>query len=121
MLFTEYLDSVENTDKEARLFEEINKLKSDLEQATSVPVVGKLITSLIALGDSGSIEAFKQTEHYHSFEGWDVLIDLDKGIFSIYPGAEFRKKIFGVLAVIGVVVFFVWLYRRAKCKPTIEI
>ncbi|MCL2217574.1 MAG: hypothetical protein FWB91_11235 [Defluviitaleaceae bacterium] len=114
MLFTEYLDSVENTDDEARLLEEIAKFKDDLAQAVSVPLVGKIVRAIAALGELGSIEAFKQSEHYHYIEGWDASIDLDKGMFSLYPGAEQRKTILKILAFIGAGIFFLWLF--CKCK-----
>jgi len=112
MLFTDYLDSVENTDQEARFFEELAKVKDDLAQATSVPIVGKLIRALVALEECGSVEVFKETGHYQCIEGWDISIDLDSGQFSIYPGAEHRKKILMVLALIGAGLFFLWLCRR---------
>jgi len=112
MLFTEFLDSAANTENEARFFEELAKVKDELAQATRVPVVGKLIRALVVLGDYGSIEVFKESVHYPDIEGWDCYINFDKGHFSIYPGAEQRKKILMVLACIGAGLFFFWLCRR---------
>jgi len=114
MLFTEYLDSVENTEQETRFFEELAKTRDDLSQAVDVPIVGKLIKALVTLSDLGSITEFKQTGHYHSIEGWDISINLETGNFSIYPGAEHRKKIFKVLAAIGIGLFLLWLCRRYR-------
>jgi len=109
MLFTEFLDSVANTEDEARFFEELDKVMEHLEQATNIPVVGKLIKAIAVLGELRSIEAFKETEHYQSIEGWDIYVDLDKGLLSIYPGAEQRKKIFTVMACIAAGIFLLWL------------
>lgn len=120
MLLTEFLDSAANTEQEARLFEELAKIddlaniKDGLAQATKIPFVGKLIKALVALYDYGSIEAFKQSEYYPDIEGWDCYIDLDKGHISIYPGAEQRKKIFKVMAIIGAGLLFLWLCRRYR-------
>ena len=115
MLLTEYLDSVQNTEQEARLLEELAKLKVYLEQGTGVPIVGKLVKAIVAFIDLGSIEAFKQSEHYRNIQGWDIKIDLDKGQFSIYPGSEQRKKVLLVLAGIAVGIFLLWLcIRRSR-------
>ena len=112
MLFTDFLDSAANTEQEARFFEELAKVKDDLAQAANIPFVGKLIRALVALGDYGSIEVFKHSQHYPSIEGWDIDINFDTGHFSIYPGAEQRKKIFAVLACIGAGLVFLWLCRK---------
>jgi len=116
MLFTDFLDSAENTEQETRFFEELAKVMDDLAQATQAPVVGKLIKALIALSEYGNIEAFKQSEHYPSIEGWDIHFNPDTGNFSIYPGKEQRKKIFTVLAIIGAGLFFLWLFFRCRRK-----
>ena len=116
MIFTEYLESVENTEQEPRLIELISKHKNDFAQAARVPLAGKPINALIALGDCGSIEAFKKSEFYRDIEGWDVYINLDSGHISMYPGAKTRKKIFKALAIVGVGAFSLWLYRGYRRK-----
>jgi len=116
MLFTAYLDSVENTEEEARFVEELSTTKEHLAQAARAPVVGKLMRALVALSDCGSIEAFMQTEYYGDIEGWDCYIDLDAGYLGIYPGAVMRKKIFGIFACICVGLFLLWLCRRCCRK-----
>ncbi|MCL2575974.1 MAG: hypothetical protein FWE33_06030 [Defluviitaleaceae bacterium] len=113
MLFTEYLDSVENTEQETRLLEEIAKIEGDLAQAARIPVVGKGITALLALGELG-IEEFKQSGHYDNIKGLDIAIDLDKGVFAIYPGAVMRRKIFTVAGIVAAVLFGLWLWRRSR-------
>ena len=112
MLFTEFLDSVANTEQEARFFEELAKVKDELAQAARAPFVGKMIRALVALSDYGSIEVFKHSEHYPNIEGWDADINFETGAFSIYPGAEQRKTIFKVMVCIGVGLFLLWLCRR---------
>ena len=112
MLLTEFLDSAQNTEQEARLFEVLIPIKNEIAKLTGVPVVGKLFSALVALCDLESIEAFKQSEHYQNIKGWDVSANLEKGLFSVYPGAESRRKIFKALALIGTAVFLLCLWRR---------
>ncbi|MCL2168755.1 MAG: hypothetical protein FWB74_01860 [Defluviitaleaceae bacterium] len=117
MLFTEYLESVKGTEDEARLIEKIGELKEHFVEAREVPVAGKMIEGLIALEELGSIEAFLETHHIDNFEGWDVKIDFDKGQFSIYPGAQMRKKFFIIAGcVIAAIVLLVILIRKLRRK-----
>jgi len=119
MLFTDYLDSVANTEDEARFFEELAKLTADFKEVTQVPVVGKLFAAIVALSDCESIDEFKESGHYQDIEGWDISINLDTGLFAIYPGAAMRKKALGFLAFVCVGIFLLWLWRRC-CRKNKE-
>jgi len=99
MLLTQYLDSIANTQDEARFLQELEKIKGPFSQMSQVPLVGKMFTALAALGECESIEGFKESCHYGSLEGWDIYVNLDSGMFSIYPGPEQRKKLFKILGI----------------------
>ena len=114
MLLTDYLDSIQGTEQEARFFEVFAVVKDAVKQLTRIPVVGKLFEALVVLDDLGSIETFVQCEHYQNIRGWDIFVNLDKGVFSIYPGAESRKKIFTFLALFGIGVLLLCLWRRGR-------
>jgi len=117
MLFTEYLEEVKGTEDEGLLIEKIAEIKEHLVEARQVPVAGKLIEALIALEECGSIEALQETHHIDAFEGWDAKIDFDSGHFSIYPGAQMRKKFFIIAGcVIAGIVLLVILIRKLRRK-----
>jgi hypothetical protein len=114
MLFTEFLDSIQGTEQEARFLEVLAKIRNEIKQVTRVPFVGKLFEALVALDGYASIAAFKQDECYENVQGWDVSVNLDKGLFSIYPGAEMREKIFKFIAIVGAVKLLLWLWIRSR-------
>lgn len=113
MLLTDYLDSIENTEQEQKFLQEISELKEPFEQASKVPVVGKLMKALVALGDSESIEEFKQSAHYAGIKGYDITFN-DKGHFSINPGAEQGKKAAIIFVAIVAGLLLLWLCLRRR-------
>ncbi|MCL2171627.1 MAG: hypothetical protein FWB71_05680 [Defluviitaleaceae bacterium] len=116
MLFTEFLDKIENTDDEARFFKQLGNVVDDLKEAKEIPILGKLISAIVYLLELECITEFKQSEHYDVISGWDVIVDLDTGHFSVIPGPGHRKKIFKVAAIIAGILFLIWLCRRKRRK-----
>jgi len=123
MNFSEYLDSVENTEKEQQLLACFAKDKADFDEVIKVPIVGKLklFGAWAALANAESISEFKQTEHYGYLKSWEFIEhDLENGGFSLYPGAVLRKKIFTIMAIVGLaILFLVWCCKRRsknRCK-----
>jgi hypothetical protein len=113
MPLTEYLDLIQNTEKETQLIEKLVKLKEPLMRASRVPFVGKVIKALAALADLQSVDAFKQSEYYQDISGYDIkIIDPETGGFSIGPGAEQKKKALLVVASIAIGIFLLWLCIR---------
>jgi len=116
MLLTDYLESIENTEQEQLFLEKLSEIKDDLAHAASVPVVGKLIQALIAMGESECIWDFKQTEHYENIMGFNIYVgDLEKGQFSIYPGRAHLMQMAAFAAVVGGVILLLWLCLR-RCR-----
>ncbi|MCL2574274.1 MAG: hypothetical protein FWE34_06980 [Defluviitaleaceae bacterium] len=115
MLLTDYLDTIENTDDEQLFLQKLAEIKDDLAQATKIPFVGKLMKTLITIGEYESIEEFKQSEHYKNIKGYKISVsDLEQGHFNIYPGGEQFKKMGKVLAVIGIGVLLLCLCLKRK-------
>ena len=114
MLFTDYLDEVQNTEEEARLFEVLAKLRDGYEEAVQVPVMGKAFAAVVALYDLGSIEEFKQSEHFDNMQGWNLEVNLNKDEFIPIPGDEFIMKAVKVVGVIGAGVAVLLLLRKLK-------
>ena len=112
MLFTEYLESIANTEQEAEFMEKFAALQEHLTQVPNLPIVGKVIKSLIALGDAESIEDFMETEEFHAFGDWEITFNPSGG-FSLKPGATFRKKALKVLVIV-VVGFIAWRLLRKR-------
>lgn len=120
MLATEYLLSIEGTEDENKLFESMkyfDQAKEGLSDASRIPVVGKILTALVALSDSNNIAEFKQTSYFEDLEGWDIKVHSEGRGFSVYPGSAMRKKIFTILgitvgAIIGLVILVKFLRRR---------
>jgi len=120
MIFSDYLDSIENTEQEQQLLEQFAKNAADIQEGVNeAPFIGKIkiIGALLALGTAESIEAFRQSEYYEYLKDWEISVkDLEKGHFSLYPGAEQRKKIFAIAgAVVLGIVLLVWCCKR-RCK-----
>jgi len=115
VLFTEFLDTAQNTEQEANFFEQLATVKEHLMPVANLPMVGKLIKALIAMDDMGSFEAFKESEHYKNVQGYDIVIDPNKGYFSIIPGAAQRKKILMVLGGAVLAILLIVLCIK-KCR-----
>jgi len=115
MKFSDYLDSIENTEQEQQLKEQILIIRDDVKPAMNMPIIGKLLCSLVALGESETIEEFKYSGHYDNIKDWDIhVFDLEKGYFSIYPGAKHRKVIAKFLLGVCAGLFIFWLYRKCR-------
>ena len=115
MLVSKYLDSIEGTEKEPILLKSLIELAEDKDvaQLLDKPLIGKLLSALVALSGSDSIEDFRQTEHYENIKDWGITVfDLEKGYYSIHPGPKHMKMIFAVMAIAGVGLYL--LKRRKK-------
>jgi len=115
MLFSEYLDTIEGTEDEARLFEQIDTFKDEIAQGANIPVVGKIVAAILALREFNSVAEFRQSDHYQHVAGWYCTIDLDKGIFSLQPGPKFWKKVSIVCGIVSAGLLALWVWRKC-CK-----
>ena len=123
MVISKYLNTVEGTEKEAKLISGMLKLSEEegVAQLMDKPVVGKIFTALDVLGKSESIAEFKQTEHYDNIKDFSIIeFDLEKGFFSIHPGPKHLKKMLAVAAVVGAGILLWKLRRKCKTKSIIE-
>jgi len=116
MLFTVYLDSIENTEKEQQFLETVLAAKIGFEMAGKLPFVGKLMRALVALGEAQSIEEFKQSEHYESIVGYNISgVNLEKGYFNVTPGRDTMINVAKVAAIVFAVILLLRLCRRRDC------
>ena len=119
MTFAQYCDMVESTEQEQQLLDymrssdDFNQLDEVVEKLKFIPIAGKVLVALSALGKVESIAEFRQTQHYRHLMNWEFTFD--NGI-SLSPGEVHRKKALKVLAVIGVVLGFLLLRRILRCK-----
>ena len=120
MRFSEYCETAENTEQEQQLlqFMKQDKMK-DAEKAfgklTRIPIIGKLFSAVIALGNYESIAEYKRSEHYDNIKNWNFVIDYDKNSMSIGPTDEQKKKAMKVLAVVGAVIALIVVARKLGC------
>ena len=115
MLVSKYLDSVEGTEKELVFLNSFAELTEDKDVAKLLdkPIIGKLLSALIALKSSESIGAFRQTEHYKNIKDWGITVfNLEKGYISIHPGPKHIKKILAVMAIACVGLYFLKLSKN---------
>jgi len=119
MIFSEYLDSVENTEQESKLIEQLGMIKDGAAWVVRIPLIGKSINALIALADSENIEAFKQSEHYSYLKDWNVTVfDHESAAISISPSDKIKGKIAKVLVLVGAAMLLMWLCRKFCCNRT---
>ena len=119
MLVSKYLDSIEGTEKESIFLNHFVELAEDEDVAKVLhyPIIGKLLNALVTLGNMGDIAAFKRTEHYEAIKDWSITVfDLEKGYVSIHPGPKHLKKIFAVIAVVGVGLLLLKLRKKYKLR-----
>jgi len=116
MIVSEYLDSIQGTEKEQQLFKGLEILnKEDVTKALEIPIVGKMLRSAVALANAESIAAYKETEYYEQIKDWGITVfDLEKGMISIHPGPKHMKKAIPVLAVLGVALLALILWKVKK-------
>ena len=119
MYVWEYLINVEDTADEQTLLRVLRETMcgeayEGIMKAARVPVIGKILKALIALGESDSIAEFRQTEHYENIKFWNIkVVDLEKGHFQIQPSVEQWIKFGKITAVIvGFVAFLMWLCKK---------
>lgn len=110
-----FLDSIENTEKEEKLIAKLAEVKKDLVKIPKIPIIGKLIGALIALGDAESIEGYKQTQHFEYIKDWNINnVDFDKMNISIQPGIPHYIKLVKVLSIVIICLFIIHLWKNRK-------
>ena len=121
MLFSEYLDSVENTEQETKLIEQLGLIKENAAWAVRIPLLGKILSALVVLSESENIEAFRQSEQYACVKDWNVTVfDHEAGAISITPSDKIKSKIAKIFTVVGALIFLLWLCRKFCCKRNNE-
>ena len=121
MKFSEFCDMAENTEQEQQL---LQFFKQDgMEDAEKVfvkmahiPVIGKIFTALVALGNYKSIAAFRQSRHYQNLRNWNVDIDFDKRSLMINASAEQKRKAMKILAAVSAGIALLVICRRLCCR-----
>ena len=121
MRFSQLCDRAENTGQEQQLLqifkqEELKKAENVFVKLTRIPIIGKLFSAVIALGDYESITSFKQSEYYNNIKDWNFDIDFDKKSFSIGPSEEQQRKAMKVLAIIGAIITLIIICRKLCCR-----
>ena len=114
MKISAYLASIEGTDKEPLFRSKILDLTKEdgISQLLDKPGVGKIFTALAVLGESESINDFRQTEHYDNIKDWSIKVfDLEKGYISIHPGPKHIATFLAFAAVVGIGIC---LWRRKR-------
>ena len=100
MVFSEFLDSIEGTEKEQIFISFMAKSKDALAEVPRIPFLGKVLSAIAYMANCESISEFRQSEHYEYLKDWNVgLHDIDKGHLSIYPSNEILLKIFKVISL----------------------
>jgi len=104
MVISKYLDSIEGTEQEQQFIQCMSNFfeMEGVSELLDKPGIGKIFTALDVLGKSESVTEFKETEHYNNIKNWGISVfDLEKGMFSVYPGPKHIKGICTVAGVIG--------------------
>ena len=118
MRFCEYLDTVEGTEREGMLKQKLVDTKDYFSKAINVPIAGKILRALIALGESKSIADFRQTSHYQNIKDWDVTVYSLEGEdfkLNISPSSVHYKKIIKVLLFVAAAIFLFKRYKKRNC------
>jgi len=129
MKFSEFCDSIENTEQEQQFLqyvkEEYRETKEAIEDENSaaaikrIPFVGKMVFALAALADCESLAEFRESEYYPVLvDDWDASYDPDTGKFSLGASAKVKKQaakiFFVVVGIIAVLLIFCKIRRRKK-------
>ena len=117
MTFSEYFNSIENTEQEQKALElfakSFSEVKDELAKAVNYPFIGKCLRALLALSKATSVTEFKQTDHYNNIKNWDINVDqLEKGNIQINPGPTHKEAIIEVAAMVGALLLGFWLGRK---------
>ena len=117
MIVSDFLDSIEGTEQESIFLNNFVELVEDKDviKLLNSPFIGKLLSVLVALGRSESIEAFRETEHYNNIKDWGIKVfDLEKGYISIHPGPKHLKRLLAALAIAGTGLLLMKIIRKYK-------
>ena len=125
MKFSEFCDSIENTEQEQQFLqfmkddENFGEAKKYLVKAEKIPVVGKVCTALMALSDYDSIAEFKESEYYPQIMDWNITFDPEAKSLSLNPGEAQMKQVKKAAMVFGIVVAVIAaivLIRKFCCR-----
>jgi len=93
----------------------MKQVEKVFSKLTRLPIIGKLLAAVVALGNYDSIAAFKQSGHYQHLKNWNFAIDFDKKSMSISPNEEQKRKAIKVLAIIGAIIALIAICRKYCC------
>ena len=116
MKISAYLSSIEGTEQEP-LFKSkmLDLTKQDgISQLLDKPGIGKMFTALNVLGESESIEDFRQTKYYGYIKDWGIKVyDLERGYFTILPGPKHIALSIAIAAAVGIGVCL-WMRKKRR-------
>ena len=123
MKFSELCDMAENTEQEQQLLQYFRQDgMEDVEQVFAklarIPILGKIFTALIAMGDCESIAQFRRTRHYRSLMNWDFDIDFEQRNLQINASDEQKQKIMKIATAIsaGIALAALAVICRKLCR-----
>ena len=123
MKFSEFCDSIENTEQEQQFLQYLKdddgfgQAKQHLEKAKKIPVVGKVCMALVALSDFDSIAEFKASEYYPQIMDWDITFDSEAKSLSLNLSDAQKKKAAKVFFVVAAVVAALLIFLKVRrCK-----
>ena len=121
MRFSEFCDMAENTEQEQQLLQFFKQggmeiPKKIFARMSYIPIMGKVFTALIAIGNYKSIAEFRQTAHYRNLMNWNFAIDFDKKNLSINPNDEQIKKARKIMLAIAIGVALLVICRKLCCR-----
>ena len=121
MRFSQFCDTAENTEQEQQLLQflkqdDMKQVEKIFSKLAKIPIIGKVIAAVSALGNYESIAAFRQSMHYNHIKDWEFKIDFDKKSMTISPNEEQKKKAIRVVATIGAVIALIAILHKLCCK-----
>ena len=123
MKFSQFCEMAENTEKEQQLLQflkedEMKTVEQILAKMTHIPFAGKICAAVVALINSESIAAFKQSGHYRQLMNMDFNFDFDKRSLQVSPSDAQKEQIKKAFAMIGggiaLLLILRKLFRRKK-------
>ena len=127
MKFSQLCDRAENTEQEQQLlqffkYDDMKEVENIFKKMTRVPIIGKLFSAVVALGEYESISSFKQSEHYKNIKDWNFEIDFgDKKSLSIGPSEVQQKKAMKIFTVVSIIITLIILYRKFCYRKKISV
>jgi len=119
MKFSEFCDTIENTEKEQQLLQYLNKAelqdaKKVFVKMTRTPVMGKVFEALLALENYDSIEGFKQSEHYSNIKDYEFSVDFESNSLNIGVSEVQKKKMTKCVVIAAIVIVLLIIFRKLR-------